>query len=362
MKATPPPPATPASGTIYWYMTPGIVAESDLSGTLKSEYVFFEGERVARRDLAAPSGVFYYFSDHLKTASVITDSLGNIKSESDYYPWGGELQFVSNNSNHYKFTGKERDETGLDYFGARYYSNGLARFITSDWAAKAAAVPYAEFADPQSLNLYTYVRNVPTSKADADGHDALGDIIYTGIAIAASKVGPYVGAASDALGNIAHFATSEWQPHALPLPSPAGCTCASTPQQNDNTKNNNNSQSSNTAEQGRDAQGKFTSKQPGQSAPGAAAEKQGLDSVGAVKNTEKLNGTVRDGTIPETGQHVEVKSGESINNTEQLQKMGQAAMDATGQPLKVITTNPNAKVSGPAKLNQNLDIQPLKRK
>jgi RHS repeat-associated protein len=159
-----------STGTLYWYMAPGIVAESDLSGTLKSEYVFFDGERVARRDLVAPGGVFYYFSDHLKTASVITDSLGNIKSESDYYPWGGELQFVANDSNHYKFTGKERDETGLDYFGARYYSNGLGRFITADWAAKATAVPYAEFADPQSLNLYSYVRNNPLSRVDPTGH------------------------------------------------------------------------------------------------------------------------------------------------------------------------------------------------
>jgi hypothetical protein len=31
-------------------------------------------------------------------------------------------------------------------------------------------VPYADFADPQSLNLYTYVRNVPTVSVDADGH------------------------------------------------------------------------------------------------------------------------------------------------------------------------------------------------
>src|SRR5450432_256565 len=173
-----------STGTIYWYMTPGIVAESDLSGTLKSEYVFFDGERVARRDLPA-GAVAYYFSDHLKTASVITDSLGNIKSESDYYPWGGELQFVNNDSNHYKFTGKERDETGLDYFGARYYSNGLARFITPDWAAKATAVPYAEFADPQSLNLYSYVRNVPTVKVDADGHCVEDACIVEGIAIGA---------------------------------------------------------------------------------------------------------------------------------------------------------------------------------
>src|SRR5690348_4586152 len=161
-----------ANGTLYWYMTPGVVAETDLAGTLKSEYVFFDGERVARRDGASGTGgVFYYFSDHLKTASVITDSAGVIKAESDYYPWGGELQFVNNDSNDYKFTGKKRDlETGLDYFGARYYSNGLGRWITPDWAAKAVDVPYAEFSDPQSLNLYSYVRNVPTVKMDVDGH------------------------------------------------------------------------------------------------------------------------------------------------------------------------------------------------
>src|SRR5439155_7306015 len=149
-----------------------VVAETDLVGITKSEYVFFDGERVARRDgPTGAGGVFYYFSDHLKTASVITDSAGVIKAESDFYPWGGELQFVNNDPNDYKFTGKERDvESGLDYFGARYYSNGLGRFITPDWAAKAAAVPYADFADPQSLNLYTYVRNLPTSKADPDGH------------------------------------------------------------------------------------------------------------------------------------------------------------------------------------------------
>src|SRR5712664_2001863 len=144
------------TGTLYWYSSIGIVGESDLTGTMNSEYVFFGGERVARRDLVTPTGVFYYFSDHLKTASVITDSTGVIKSESDYYPWGGELQFTNNDSNHYKFTGKERDaESGLDYFGARYYPNGLGRFITPDWAAKATAVPYADFTDPQSLNLYT---------------------------------------------------------------------------------------------------------------------------------------------------------------------------------------------------------------
>jgi uncharacterized protein RhaS with RHS repeats len=32
-------------------------------------------------------------------------------------------------------------------------------------------VPYADFSDPQSLNLYTYVRNIPTTRIDKDGHD-----------------------------------------------------------------------------------------------------------------------------------------------------------------------------------------------
>ena len=39
-----------------------------------------------------------------------------------------------------------------------------------DWAARPTDVPYAVFGDPQSLNLYGYVRNDPVSRADADGH------------------------------------------------------------------------------------------------------------------------------------------------------------------------------------------------
>ncbi|HEV3315942.1 MAG TPA: RHS repeat-associated core domain-containing protein [Candidatus Angelobacter sp.] len=92
------------------------------------------------------------------------------KSESDYYPWGGELQFSNNDSNHYKFTGKERDsETGLDYFGARYCGNTLGRFITPDWSAVPIPVPYADLTDPRSLNQYSYVHNLPTTRVDADG-------------------------------------------------------------------------------------------------------------------------------------------------------------------------------------------------
>jgi RHS repeat-associated protein len=161
-----------SAGTLYWYMAPGIVAESDLNGNTQSEYVFFNGERVARRDgVNGSGGIFCYFSDRLKTASVITNSAGTIKAESDYYPWGGELQLANADSNHYKFTGKERDgETQLDYFGARYYSNGMGRWMTPDWAVRPTPVPYAGFGNPQSLNLYSYVKNSPTTFTDPNGH------------------------------------------------------------------------------------------------------------------------------------------------------------------------------------------------
>src|SRR5438552_6017856 len=138
--------------------------------------------------------------------SVITDSVGNIKSESDYYPWGGELQLANGDSNHYKFTGKERDgETGLDYFGARHYSNGLGRFITPDWSAVPVPVPYADLTDPQSLNQYTYVRNLPTSQIDADGH-CVWDLCIVEVSIgiggaelgAAALVGALAGASAGA--------------------------------------------------------------------------------------------------------------------------------------------------------------------
>ena len=172
-----------STGTLYWYMSPGIVGESDLTGTLKSEYIFFDGERVARKDFPG-NAVSYYFTDHLKTTDVVTDAQGNIKNESDFYPWGGEVQFLANDSNHYKFTQKERDdETGLDYFGARYYSSTQGRFTSPDefsggpeelytFADDASENPtfYADITEPQSLNKYQYAYNNPLKYTDPTGH------------------------------------------------------------------------------------------------------------------------------------------------------------------------------------------------
>lgn len=83
----------------------------------------------------------------------------------------GACSFSVASQSHYKFTGKERDgESGMDDFGARYYASYMGRFMIPDWAAKATSVPYASFGDPQSLNLYSYVRNHPTVTVDPSGH------------------------------------------------------------------------------------------------------------------------------------------------------------------------------------------------
>jgi RHS repeat-associated protein len=72
------------------------------------------------------------------------------------------------------FTGKESDsESQLDYFGARYYNFNLGRFMSPDFRESGDdldPVPYADFNDPQSLNLYGYGRNNPLSRVDETGH------------------------------------------------------------------------------------------------------------------------------------------------------------------------------------------------
>ena len=84
-----------------------------------------------------------------------------------------DLRFAPSRS-----TAKERDtESGNDYFGARYYASSMGRFLSPDWSAKEEPVPYAQMDDPQSLNLYSYVRNNPLTRVDADGHDP-SDLVY----------------------------------------------------------------------------------------------------------------------------------------------------------------------------------------
>lgn len=65
---------------------------------------------------------------------------------------------------------KERDaETGLDFFEARYMSSAQGRFTSPDPSGLLSAKP----ADPQSWNLYAYVRNNPLVLIDPNGLDCV---------------------------------------------------------------------------------------------------------------------------------------------------------------------------------------------
>jgi len=181
-----------SSGVLYWYGTAEeILDESSASGTITDEYIFFGGKRIARRHVGSPDSVAYYFADHLGSSRIVTDGSGGVLDDADFYPFGGERSYASSSGNHYKFTGKARDsESQMDYFGARYYASTVGRWMTPDWSEKAAAVPYADFGNPQTLNLYSYVANNPTTGVDPEGHFRLdfntpmfqneGDCMYCG--------------------------------------------------------------------------------------------------------------------------------------------------------------------------------------
>jgi len=116
-------------------------------------------------------------TDALGNVRVITDDQGNILERHDYLPFGEECTTGPCASNPgvgagqpRKFTGKERDqETGLDYFGARYYGSKIGRFTTVD----PSMTIRENVLDPQRWNRYAYGRNNPLRFVDPDGRDWL---------------------------------------------------------------------------------------------------------------------------------------------------------------------------------------------
>jgi len=115
---------------------------------------------------ASGLGVHYYHGDHLGSARLITDNSGNQTWSATYLPFGQEWN-PQPTTNHYKFTGKERDsESGLDNFGARYDSSQYGRFMTPD-PGNASGLSHMD--DPQSWNGYAYARNNPLSYTDPSG-------------------------------------------------------------------------------------------------------------------------------------------------------------------------------------------------
>jgi RHS repeat-associated protein len=78
-------------------------------------------------------------------------------------PFGDGLSSVGTDPTH--FTGKERDtESGLDYFGARYYGSSMGRWMSPDPSMMGAILEL-----PQTWNKYSYMYNRPTYGIDPDG-------------------------------------------------------------------------------------------------------------------------------------------------------------------------------------------------
>ena len=145
-----------------------------LTNLLRAE-LYGDGRHVATWNPSANYGpLFWNHADWLGTERARTDSTGTLREWSMDTPFGMNLRWgPTQDLSPMHFTGKQRDnESGLDYFGARYLGGGnaLGRFMTPDWAAKPTTVPYAQFGNPQSLNLYSYVGNNPMLHFDPDGH------------------------------------------------------------------------------------------------------------------------------------------------------------------------------------------------
>ncbi len=142
------------SGETVTYYIDEFVQEENSSGVYDSVY-YYAGSLVARKD---SSGTYFYHTDHLGSTDVVTNSNGQVVEDADYEPFG-----LSVGEDRYLFTGKEKDDTGLMYYGARYYNPSFMRFTQPDTIL-------ADLYDPQQLNRYSYVRNNPQTYVDPSGN------------------------------------------------------------------------------------------------------------------------------------------------------------------------------------------------
>ncbi|MGF6396612.1 RHS repeat-associated protein [Pseudomonas frederiksbergensis] len=124
--------------------------------------------RVLHWETAPPSGIAndqyrYSLVDHLKSCTLELADDARIISQETYYPFGETAWFagagvVEASYKTIRYSGKERDATGLYYYGFRYYMPWLQRWANPD--------PSGEV---DGLNRYWMVRNNPVNYIDDDG-------------------------------------------------------------------------------------------------------------------------------------------------------------------------------------------------
>jgi RHS repeat-associated protein len=136
----------------------------------RKDYIYRERQLLASEEAGAQAGAEVrkdYHLDHLGSPRMITNSAAQRISLHQYLPFGEEATSSWQDDGRLRFTGHERETANsghqLDYMHARYYSMFQGKFLSVD--------PGRDFdtKNPQSWNLYAYVRNNPISKVDPDG-------------------------------------------------------------------------------------------------------------------------------------------------------------------------------------------------
>lgn len=126
----------------------------------QKKHIFAGANRIASIENQGSSiETYYYHGDHLGSSNVITNDTGEQVALYEYSPFGEVSHQSGSYTTDIKYTGKIQDDTGLYYYGARYYDSVLGRFITPDSIVQAPS-------DPQSLNRYAYCRNNPVKYVD----------------------------------------------------------------------------------------------------------------------------------------------------------------------------------------------------
>lgn len=149
------------------------------NGGTVSKHVFADDVRVATKVTTTAEFLFFYQPDHLGSAQYITDEQGSAYAHLEYFP-SGEI-WVDEHSDTlnlpFLFSGKELDdETGLTYFGARYYEPRQEQWISADPILDAMLeTEQLEKPDlsegPFHLGgqVYAYAGNDPMDRVDPDG-------------------------------------------------------------------------------------------------------------------------------------------------------------------------------------------------